>query len=339
MRHPRAGGALLAWCLVAAWTPAAQVADKPACPAVRGIAPGMRPSDVRARLGPQSTVSTVRGEAGRQTNATYSSANLVVDVLYDRDIAQDPEGRVVLVRARGPSRVEDPLAFVRSVVPGLGVPVRGGEYLQDGFLNGSTVWKDEACQLEITAYREQAEWWRPGERDVSVRIASIAASKPEQSEEPDAPQASTATALTAAAPSIVPASAEHPPAAPLSAEPHPDVLASENELLEPERQLEAAPRSAEPTGELVAPKVIPASQVEPRYPLRAMVLRVTASVTLRVRVRSDGSVGDVNVLDTTRKGMGFEQAATEAVKKWLYTPAMLNGQPEDTVITVRVTFD
>jgi TonB family protein len=70
-----------------------------------------------------------------------------------------------------------------------------------------------------------------------------------------------------------------------------------------------------------------------------MVLRLTASVTLRVQVKRDGRVGDVDVVDTTRKGMGFEQAAVEAVKKWLYTPATRNGTPEDAVVTVRVSFD
>jgi TonB family protein len=316
MRHPRAGGVLVAWCLVAAWTPAPQGAETSACAkyAVRGIAPGMRAADVRARLGPGSAVGTVRGAAGPQTSVTYGGAkNLVVDVVYDRDIAQDPDGRVVLVRARGPAKIADPLAFVHSVVPGLGVPARGGEYLQDGFLSGSTVWTDDACQVEVTAYRENAEWWSPGERDVSVRITSTAASRPESTDEPKVPVPETA----------------------------PVAVASEPAPLEPHREPEAAPvtEPAPRSDDATEPRVVPASQVEPKYPLRAMVLRITASVTLRVQVKRDGRVGDVEVVDTTRKGMGFEQAAIEAVKKWLYTPATRNGTAEDAAVTVRVSFD
>jgi protein TonB len=304
----------------------------------------MRPAEVRTRLGAGSTVGTVRGAAGPQTSVTYGGANLVVDVLYDRDIAKDPDGRVVLVRARGPAKIADPLAFVSSVVPGLGVPARGGEYLQDGFLSGSTVWTDDACQIEVTAYRENAEWWRPGERAVSVRITSTVANGPEATDEQTVTAASTvastvaastAAASTSAPPSVEPAVEHAPPAVP--SEPHPQELDTRQDR-EPEAATvtETEPRTDDVTTE---PKVVPASQVEPRYPLRAMVLRLTASVTLRVQVKRDGRVGDVDVVDTTRKGMGFEQAAVEAVKKWLYTPATRNGTPEDAVVTVRVSFD
>jgi len=344
MRPPSVGGAVLAWCLVAAWTPAAIGADQ-ACSryAVRGVALGMRPSEVRSRLGAEASVGAVRGETGRQTNATYSAGALVIDVRYDRDILEDPDARVVSVRARGPARIADARAYVASLVPNLGEPVHGAEHLQDTFLYGPTVWKDEACGIEVTAYRETAEWWRPGERDVSVRIA--AAPPAEEAEPPTEIAAATIAAAPAPTPPPTPAPTPPPTAAPIpvatpapTPPPSPEPAPAEPEPI-PVAETAAEPSSDGAADETAPPKVVPASQVEPRYPLRAMVLRITASVTLRIRVRSDGSVGDVNVLDTTRKGMGFEQAAMEAVKKWLYTPATRNGVPEDAFITVRVTFD
>ena len=335
MRHLRTGGALLAWCLVAGWTPAANGATDPECLrfAVRGVALGMRPADVRSRLGVATSVGTVPGASGRQTSVTHTARDLVIEVMYDRDILEDPDARVVLVHARGPARVADPAAFVRSIVSSLGEPVEGGQHLENGLVYGSTVWRDEACGVEITAYREKVEWWRPGERDVAVRIVSTGS-----------------TTETEVAQAVPPTLAPAPELFAAASEPDREPqLGNELEQIEPEIQLatepeappepDPVPRAADAPETFTGPSLITSSQVEPRYPLRAMVLRITASVSLRVQVKRDGSVGDVTVLDTTRKSMGFEQSAIEAVKKWRYTPAMRNGNAEVSAVTVRVTFD
>jgi len=45
---------------------------------------------------------------------------------------------------------------------------------------------------------------------------------------------------------------------------------------------------------------------------------------LKVTVRSNGEIGNVNVLQEAK---GFTQLAIEAVKKWKFEPAKLNGKP------------
>lgn len=71
------------------------------------------------------------------------------------------------------------------------------------------------------------------------------------------------------------------------------------------------------------PDVPPAllASVRPVYPVVARSLRAEARVGLRLIVLPDGSVGAATVLECTRKGLGFEAAALEAVKRWRYEPA------------------
>ena len=286
--------------------------------AVHGVAPGLRPADVRARMGPRGTVESVPGASGPQTGVTYATGDVPVYVLYDRDIAKDPEARVVLVRARARTGDVNPADFVRSIVPGLGEPVRGREHLEDGLRDGETVWEDGACGVEVTAYRKQADWWQPGHDYLFVQIESRHV-------------ADTAASPGPAAPPLPPpaAAAEAPAAAPTEP-PQEPVVAPE---------AAAAPDSASKSEEpAVGPTRIASSYVPPVYPERARRLSITASVVLQVQVKSDGGVGDVEVRKCTRIGMGFEQAAVDAVKQWRYRPATRGGQPADAVITVRLDF-
>lgn len=64
-----------------------------------------------------------------------------------------------------------------------------------------------------------------------------------------------------------------------------------------------------------------ADRVAPVYPRRAKAKHISATVTLRVSVAADGSVSNVAVLGCDRPGLGFEQAASAAVRRWRYTPA------------------
>jgi protein TonB len=62
-------------------------------------------------------------------------------------------------------------------------------------------------------------------------------------------------------------------------------------------------------------------RVSPAYPVAARSLRAEGRVTLRLEVLPDGSVGGATVEECTRKGLGFESAALDAVKRWRYEPA------------------
>ena len=63
--------------------------------------------------------------------------------------------------------------------------------------------------------------------------------------------------------------------------------------------------------------------------------KVEGQVILEATIARDGSVKDVRVL---RGNALFNDAAMEAVKKWKYTPTMLNDQPVEVLMTVVVNF-
>lgn len=72
------------------------------------------------------------------------------------------------------------------------------------------------------------------------------------------------------------------------------------------------------------PPVPSRSNQRPPYPQEARVAGRTGTVVLKVVVRADGTVGEVEVL---RGEEPFVAAAIAAVKSWRYEPALHKGQP------------
>ncbi|HXV74981.1 MAG TPA: TonB family protein [Candidatus Polarisedimenticolaceae bacterium] len=91
-------------------------------------------------------------------------------------------------------------------------------------------------------------------------------------------------------------------------------------------------------GDVTNPELIAESKLEPEYPELARVARLEGNVILQAIIKSDGTVGDVEVLRTNRPGMGFEDAAIKAVRQWRYKPALQNGKPVEVYFTVFVDF-
>ncbi len=81
-----------------------------------------------------------------------------------------------------------------------------------------------------------------------------------------------------------------------------------------------------------APSAI--ERVSPHYPEFARSLKAEGRVTLRLSVLPDGSVGDAAVEECTRRGVGFEAAALNAVKRWRYEPEPLRSRPRTVVVTI-----
>lgn len=77
-------------------------------------------------------------------------------------------------------------------------------------------------------------------------------------------------------------------------------------------------------------------EVKPAYTDEARRRNVTGDVVLEIVVRSDGSVGEVRVLDGL--GSGLDQRAIEAVRQWRFSPARRLGQPVDVLVEVAVEF-
>jgi protein TonB len=93
--------------------------------------------------------------------------------------------------------------------------------------------------------------------------------------------------------------------------PNPDAPPPALELGPPSGAVPAGPPDA-------APALV--EQVPPAYPAAARALRAEGRVMLRLAVLPDGSVGRATVEDCSRRGLGFEAAALDAVKRWRYEP-------------------
>ena len=97
--------------------------------------------------------------------------------------------------------------------------------------------------------------------------------------------------------------------------------------------------TAEAEDEFVPPQIILGTQKQPMYPPAAFDARYSGSVLVELTVRKDGKVGDVKVIECTRPKVGFEEAATNAVKEWLFEPGIDNGQPVDVVTRLQLKFN
>jgi len=115
--------------------------------------------------------------------------------------------------------------------------------------------------------------------------------------------------------------------------PHAGVLADQT-------QPASAPSGAEAAVEgFVSPQIILGTQKQPIYPPAAFDARYSGSVLVELTVLKDGTVGNVKVIECTRPKVGFEDAATHAVKQWRFEPGMEHGQPVDVVSRLQLNFN
>ncbi len=118
----------------------------------------------------------------------------------------------------------------------------------------------------------------------------------------------------------------------------PDELPSDVAILLGAPEPPPAGPSPVETGVATAPELIPESRVRPVFPQRARQLGVSGTVLLGVGVLADGTVGAIAVLRCTPPDVGFCQSAVRAVKRWRYRPALHDGRPVQTYVTVQVDF-
>jgi protein TonB len=62
----------------------------------------------------------------------------------------------------------------------------------------------------------------------------------------------------------------------------------------------------------------------------------TGTVQLTVLIGKDGHVHNIGIQKSG--GMELDVAAMQAVKKWVYSPVLINGEPRAVVTTVIVKF-
>jgi TonB family protein len=76
--------------------------------------------------------------------------------------------------------------------------------------------------------------------------------------------------------------------------------------------------------------------VEATYPPKAQASGLTADVILRLRVEPNGSVSEVDVLQPA--GHGFDEAAVDAARRFVFSPALLDGKPVAVKIPFKYSF-
>lgn len=89
-----------------------------------------------------------------------------------------------------------------------------------------------------------------------------------------------------------------------------------------------------PGSGITAPDLL--REVRPDYTDEARRLGIEGDVVLEIIVRSDGTVGDIKVLQGLRGGL--DRRAIDAVRQWRFAPARRHGSPVDVVVEVAVEF-
>ncbi len=97
----------------------------------------------------------------------------------------------------------------------------------------------------------------------------------------------------------------------------------------------AAPRQPEVVAVSTLTRI---NYVSPKYPRSAQRRNVTGSVDVMFTVSRNGTVTDIEVLDSA-PGTVFDQAAMDAVAKWRFEPSLDNGQAVEKRTAVRLSFD
>jgi periplasmic protein TonB len=87
-------------------------------------------------------------------------------------------------------------------------------------------------------------------------------------------------------------------------------------------------------GGVSAPQLI--SKVEPEYSEEARKARYEGTVLLYIEVDPGGRAQNIRVVRSL--GLGLDEKAIEAVKKWKFKPGYKNGQPVTVIATVQVVF-
>jgi len=82
----------------------------------------------------------------------------------------------------------------------------------------------------------------------------------------------------------------------------------------------------------------PVKRVEPVYPEIAAMAEVNGSVTVQFYVDKRGNVGTILISEVDPKGMGFEEAAMEAIAQWKFTPALQRENPVGVWMTNKFSF-
>ena len=99
----------------------------------------------------------------------------------------------------------------------------------------------------------------------------------------------------------------------------------------------ASNKSLVMTGDVVDKLPQPTRRVSPRYPSSAREKGVTGFVSFSIVVDQQGNITSSKVIESNPPGV-FDYAATEAIKKWKFTPALYKGEPQAVKVNQIIRF-
>jgi protein TonB len=76
-------------------------------------------------------------------------------------------------------------------------------------------------------------------------------------------------------------------------------------------------------------------KVAPGYPLSAKEQGIQGTVVLQATINKTGRIENLRVISGPPE---LQKAALNAVKKWVYKPYLLNGEPVEVMTTINVIF-
>ena len=79
-------------------------------------------------------------------------------------------------------------------------------------------------------------------------------------------------------------------------------------------------------------------EVKPVYTKAAMDAGIQGAVTLKVVVKDDGTVGDVQVTQSLDTEHGLDNQAVQAAKQWEFKPGTKDNKPVAVEIALEMTF-
>ena len=78
------------------------------------------------------------------------------------------------------------------------------------------------------------------------------------------------------------------------------------------------------------------SKIEPGYSKEARAAKIEGTVVLAVEVWEDGSAHNIRVVRSL--GLGLDENAIDAVKKWRFSPGTKDGKPVRVAARIEVKF-
>ena len=74
------------------------------------------------------------------------------------------------------------------------------------------------------------------------------------------------------------------------------------------------------------------------YPTSASGSRITGTVTVNALISEKGSVIKTEIIQGIKGAVGFDQAAAQAVRRWKFEPATINGIKVKVWIPISIVF-